>query len=94
MADQPHRPARDIPYQLAREVIYALTGLGVPPALLGGGLPRLTLRELAQVIDAPDLEDHDLDDLGRLGLVERASDGRLSTTPAAAYLVELVGYTV
>lgn len=86
------RPEPGPERNLERDILYALTGLGVPPAALDSsrGLPRLTLGELTRLLDEPDLAD-DVARLERVGLIDRGSDGRLSASPGAVRFAELIG---
>jgi hypothetical protein len=52
--------------------------------------PLLSVAELSVELDEPDVR-APLDALRAVGLVHQAPDGRVFASPAAVYLVELVG---
>lgn len=85
----------EIPRQTAREIVYALTGLAVPPRFprTESDRPCLTVRELERMLRDPDVPEV-LADLCRVGLVEECRRGRYTASVAAAVLVELTGYVV
>jgi hypothetical protein len=95
MADGQQSSKRTPPSRnLDRDILYALTGLEVPDAVLGadGGLPRLSLSDLARVVNAPEIQDDDVERLCRVGLVHRGGDGRLHASAATVHFVGIIGY--